>query len=67
MPRKQTTGRRYGQSWSAQRRIAKEDLVGDVRLGAIAVDCPDPAELGDFYENVLEMEVMVSSADLVAL
>jgi hypothetical protein len=39
----------------------------NVRLGAIAVDCPDPAALGDFYKNVLDLEVMFSSADLVAL
>jgi hypothetical protein len=41
--------------------------VGDVRLGAIGVDCPDPAELGDFYKNDLDLEVMFSSADLLAL
>ena len=40
----------------------EEDVVGDVRLGAISVDCPDPAGLGDFYKNVLGLEVMFSSA-----
>jgi catechol 2,3-dioxygenase-like lactoylglutathione lyase family enzyme len=45
----------------------EEDVVGDVRLGAISVDCPDPAGLGDFYKNVLGLEVMFSSADFVAL
>lgn len=41
--------------------------MGEVRLGAIAVDCPDPIKLGDFYKNVLDLEVLSSSADLVAL
>jgi len=41
--------------------------VGEVRLGAVSVDCPDPAGLGDFYKNVLDLEVMFSSADFVAL
>lgn len=41
--------------------------MGHVRLGAIAVDCPDPAGLGDFYKNVLGLDVMFSSPDLVAL
>jgi len=36
-------------------------------LGAVSVDCPDPAGLGDFYKNVLDLEVMFSSADFVAL
>ncbi|MDT5344262.1 MAG: hypothetical protein QOE52_3446 [Mycobacterium sp.] len=41
--------------------------MGDVRLGAVSVDCPDPAGLGDFYKNVLGLNVMFSSADFVAL
>jgi catechol 2,3-dioxygenase-like lactoylglutathione lyase family enzyme len=41
--------------------------VGDVRLGAVSVDCPDPAGLADFYKNVLGLNVMFSSADFVAL
>lgn len=41
--------------------------MGDVRLGAITVDCPDPAGLGDFYKDVLDLEVMFSSEDFVAL
>ena len=41
--------------------------MGDVRLGAVSIDCPDPAGLGDFYKNVLDLEVMLSSADFVAL
>jgi catechol 2,3-dioxygenase-like lactoylglutathione lyase family enzyme len=41
--------------------------LGDVRLGAVSVDCSDPAELGDFYKSVLGLEVMFSSADFVAL
>jgi hypothetical protein len=45
----------------------KGDVVGDVRLGAVSVDCPDPAGLGDFYKNVLDLDVMFSSPDLVAL
>ena len=41
--------------------------MGDVRLGAVTVDCPDPTGLGDFYKNVLNLEVMFSTADFVAL
>ena len=41
--------------------------MADVRLGAISVDCPDPAVLGDFYKNVLSLEVMFSSEDFLAL
>ena len=42
-------------------------MVGDVRLGAVSVDCPDPAALADFYKNVLSLEVMFSSDNFVAL
>ena len=42
-------------------------IMADVRLGAISVDCPDPALLGDFYKNVLSLEVMFSSEDFLAL
>jgi catechol 2,3-dioxygenase-like lactoylglutathione lyase family enzyme len=45
----------------------KGDAVGDVRLGAVAVDCADPAELSDFYKDVLDLKVMFSSPDFVAL
>lgn len=41
--------------------------MGDVRLGAITVDCPDPSGLADFYKDVLDLEVMFSSEDFVAL
>lgn len=41
--------------------------MGDVRLGAVSVDCCDPAGLADFYKNVLDLEVMFASADFVAL
>ena len=41
--------------------------MGDVRLGAVTVDCPDPTGLGDFYKNVLNLEVMFSTANFVAL
>ena len=41
--------------------------MGGVQLGAVTVDCPDPAGLGDLYKNVLDLEVMFSSADFVAL
>ena len=42
-------------------------MVADVRLGAVSVDCPDPAVLGEFYKNVLSLEVMFSSEDFLAL
>jgi catechol 2,3-dioxygenase-like lactoylglutathione lyase family enzyme len=45
----------------------KGDTVGHVRLGAVAVDCADPAELSDFYKDVLDLKVMFSSPDFVAL
>ncbi|CDO08265.1 VOC family protein [Mycolicibacterium cosmeticum] len=38
-----------------------------IRLGAVAVDCPDPAALGDFYREVLGLKVVLSTPDLVAL
>ncbi|MGH3583468.1 MAG: VOC family protein, partial [Mycobacterium sp.] len=38
-----------------------------IRLGAVAVDCPDPAALGDFYREVLNAKVLLSTPDLVAL
>ena len=41
--------------------------MGDVRLGAVSVDCPNPAVLGDFYKDVLSLEVMFSADDFVAL
>jgi hypothetical protein len=42
-------------------------MVADVRLGAVSIDCPDPAVLGDFYKSVLSLEVMFSSEDFLAL
>jgi hypothetical protein len=42
-------------------------LMGKTRLGAIAVDCADPVALSEFYKAVLDLEVGVSSADLVVL
>lgn len=38
-----------------------------IRLGAIAVDCPDPRALGDFYRDVLGAKVVRSTPDLVVL
>jgi catechol-2,3-dioxygenase len=38
-----------------------------VRLGAVAVDCSDPAALAEFYKGVLSFEVVMSSPDLVVL
>jgi catechol 2,3-dioxygenase-like lactoylglutathione lyase family enzyme len=38
-----------------------------IRLGAVAVDCPDPAALGDFYREVLGLKVVLSTTDVVAL
>lgn len=39
----------------------------NARLGAIAIDCPDPAALGDFYTAVLGLAVTFSSDELVVL
>lgn len=38
-----------------------------IRLGAVAVDCPDPAALADFYREVLGAKVVLSTPDIVAL
>lgn len=37
------------------------------RLGAIAVDCPDPATLGGFYRDVLGAKVVRSTPNLWVL
>ena len=42
-------------------------MPGDVRLGAVSVDCADPAALAEFYQNMLELQVMFASDDFVAL
>jgi hypothetical protein len=36
-------------------------------LGAVALDCPDPGHLSAFYKAVLDLELLFSSADFVAL
>jgi catechol 2,3-dioxygenase-like lactoylglutathione lyase family enzyme len=41
--------------------------MGATRLGAIAIDCPDPAALAEFYRAVLDLQVGYSSPDLVVL
>ncbi|MGL6234591.1 MAG: VOC family protein [Segniliparus sp.] len=41
--------------------------TGIARLGAVSIDCPDPVALGDFYQNVLGLEVMFSTEGFVAL
>jgi catechol 2,3-dioxygenase-like lactoylglutathione lyase family enzyme len=38
-----------------------------IRLGAVAVDCPDPAALGDFYRDVLGATVVRSTPDLAVV
>lgn len=42
-------------------------MLGTARLGAVSIDCPDPAALGGFYREVLGLEVMFTSEDFVAL
>lgn len=41
--------------------------MADIRLGAVSIDCPEPAELADFYKNMLECQEMFASPDFVAL
>lgn len=41
--------------------------MGDIRLGAIAVDCPDPEQLSAFYKTVLDLELLFASEDLIVL
>ncbi|MGU3498386.1 VOC family protein [Mycobacterium sp. C31M] len=38
-----------------------------IRLGAVAIDCPDPRALGDFYRAALGYEEVRSTPDLVVL
>jgi catechol 2,3-dioxygenase-like lactoylglutathione lyase family enzyme len=47
--------------------IDKRGQVVGIRLGAVAVDCPDPAALGEFYRSVLGCKVVLSTPDVVAL
>jgi Glyoxalase-like domain len=42
-------------------------MSGDVRVGAVSIDCPDPAALGEFYKEVLDLQVMFTSDDFMAL
>ena len=42
-------------------------MAGDVRLGAVSVDCADPAGLAEFYQNVLDLQVLFAGDDFVAL
>jgi catechol 2,3-dioxygenase-like lactoylglutathione lyase family enzyme len=42
-------------------------MVGIARLGAVSIDCTDPTALGEFYRNVLGLEVMFTSENFVAL
>ncbi|MBB3754361.1 catechol 2,3-dioxygenase-like lactoylglutathione lyase family enzyme [Mycolicibacterium sp. BK634] len=42
-------------------------MAGTARLGAISIDCADPAALGEFYREMLGLEEMMTSPDFVAL
>jgi catechol 2,3-dioxygenase-like lactoylglutathione lyase family enzyme len=42
-------------------------MTAIARLGAVALDAPDPAALARFYQDVLGVEVMFENADFVAL
>jgi catechol 2,3-dioxygenase-like lactoylglutathione lyase family enzyme len=42
-------------------------MTAIARLGAVALDAPDPARLARFYADVLGLEVMFSNDDFVAL
>ena len=42
-------------------------MAGDVRLGAVSVDCADPAGLAEFYQNVLDLQVLFAGDDFIAL
>lgn len=39
----------------------------DLRLGAVAIDCADPAALADFYRDLTGWPIAFSSEDFVAL
>ena len=41
--------------------------MSQIRLGSIAFDCADPAELGAFWAALLDGEVAFSSDDFVAV
>jgi catechol 2,3-dioxygenase-like lactoylglutathione lyase family enzyme len=40
-----------------------DDVAPVGRLGATSIDCPDPAELADFYGRLLGMRRLVESPD----
>jgi len=42
-------------------------MAGNVRLGAVSVDCADPAGLAEFYQNVLDLQVLFAGDDFIAL
>lgn len=42
-------------------------MTTTARLGAISIDCADPAALAQFYRQVLDLEVLFESEQFVAL
>jgi catechol 2,3-dioxygenase-like lactoylglutathione lyase family enzyme len=42
-------------------------MTAIARLGAVALDAPDPARLARFYQAALDLEVMFSNESFVAL
>jgi catechol 2,3-dioxygenase-like lactoylglutathione lyase family enzyme len=42
-------------------------MTAIARLGAVALDAPDPAALSRFYQDILGVEVMFDSPDFIAL
>ncbi|QCH23449.1 VOC family protein [Mycobacteroides salmoniphilum] len=42
-------------------------MTTTARLGAISIDCSDPAALARFYQQVLDLELLFESPDMAAL
>ncbi|MUM15977.1 VOC family protein [Mycobacterium sp. CBMA271] len=42
-------------------------MTATARLGAVSIDCADPAALARFYQQVLDLEILFESPDMAAL
>lgn len=42
-------------------------MTTTARLGAISIDCADPAALASFYQQVLDLEILFESEQFTAL
>jgi catechol 2,3-dioxygenase-like lactoylglutathione lyase family enzyme len=42
-------------------------MTAIARLGAVALDAPDPAQLARFYQDILDLQIIFENPDFVAL